>query len=186
MPVHPTYGFVKKKRAAFGGELVVSGDGGGRWGMVSQGRGYDFDVCARLENSTVIPSLIFLKFLPKISKSDDCTLVFYSLKWRPGKIKKIGELFSKIFIFFWNFFPKNTYILTDFQKIFSNLIGVWNHQPYMVKKSFFLSSMYKNFAFYCCFKKQFSQKITKFFHIFEKKIKIFSKIFCPSILPTVL
>ena len=80
LPVHPTYGFVKKKRAAFGGELVVSGDGGGRWGMVSQGRGYDFDVCARLENSTVIPSLIFLKFLPKISKSDDCTLVFYSLK----------------------------------------------------------------------------------------------------------
>ena len=80
LPVHPTYGFVKKKRAAFGGELVVSGDGGGRWGMVSQGRGYDFDVCARLENSTVIPSLIFLKFLPKISKSDDCILVFYSLK----------------------------------------------------------------------------------------------------------
>ena len=47
--------------------------------MVSQGRGYDFDVCARLENSTITPSLIFLKFFPKISKSDDCTWVFYCL-----------------------------------------------------------------------------------------------------------
>ena len=124
MPLHPTYGFVKKKkkkkkkRAAFGGELVVSGDGGGRWGMVSQGRGYDFDVCARLENSTITPSLIFLKFFPKISKSDDCTWVFYCLKWRPGKIKKIGELFSKIFIFFLKFFPKKYVYFDRFSKFF--------------------------------------------------------------------
>ena len=72
--------FCKKKRAAFGGELVVSGDGGGRWGMVSQGRGYDFDVCARLEISTTTPSSIFSKFFTKISKSGDCTGVFYCLK----------------------------------------------------------------------------------------------------------
>ena len=70
----------RKKRAAFGGELVVSGEGGGRWGMVSKGRGYDFDVCARLENSTTTPSSIFLDFFPKISKSDECTWVFYCLK----------------------------------------------------------------------------------------------------------
>ena len=120
LPVHPFYTFVKKKRAAFGGELVVSGDDGGRWGMVSQGRGYDFDVCARLENSTVIPSLIFLKFLPKISKSDDCILVFYSLKWRPGKIKKIGELFSKIFIFF-EIFSQKIRIFWQIFKKFSRI-----------------------------------------------------------------
>ena len=70
----------KKKRAAFGGELVVVGEGGGRWGMVSKGRGYEFDVCARLENSATTPSSIFLKFFPKNPKSDDCTWVFYCLK----------------------------------------------------------------------------------------------------------
>ena len=72
--------FCKKKRAAFGGELVVVGEGGGRWGMVSKGRGYEFDVCARLENSATTPSSIFLKFFPKNPKSDDCTWVFYCLK----------------------------------------------------------------------------------------------------------
>ena len=41
------------------------GDGGGPWGLASKGRGYDFDVCARLENSTITPSLIFLKFFSK-------------------------------------------------------------------------------------------------------------------------
>ena len=59
---------------------MVSGEGGGRWGMVSKGRGYDFDVCARLENSTTTPSSIFLDFFPKNSKSDECTWVFYYLK----------------------------------------------------------------------------------------------------------
>ena len=59
---------------------MVSGEGGGRWGMVSKGRGFEFDVCASLENSTITPSSIFLKSLSKISKSDDCTWVFYCLK----------------------------------------------------------------------------------------------------------
>ena len=40
-------------------------DGGGPWELVSKGRGYDFDVCARLENSIITPSLIFLNFSPK-------------------------------------------------------------------------------------------------------------------------
>ena len=49
----------KKKRAAFGGEY-----GGVRgwwwgWGMVSKGRGYDFAVSDRLENSTTTLSSIF-------------------------------------------------------------------------------------------------------------------------------
>ena len=84
LSVHSSDGFVKKerrkKRAAFCGELLVSGDGGGSKGMVSKGKGYKFDVFARLENSTITPSLIFFKFSPKISKSDDCNWVFYCLK----------------------------------------------------------------------------------------------------------
>merc|ERR1712175_65524 len=81
--------------------------------------GYDFDVCARLENSTVIPSLIFLKFFTK-------KYVYF-------------DRFSKIF-------------LESHRSLKSSTV--------YGQKSFFLSSMYKNFAFYCCFKKQFSQKIT--------------------------
>ena len=56
----------KKKRAAFGGEY-----GGVRgwwwgWGMVSKGRGYDFDVCDKLENSTTTPSAILCFRVKKI------------------------------------------------------------------------------------------------------------------------
>ena len=47
--------------------------------MHSKGRGYDFDVCARLENSTPTPSSIFPNFFPKISKYIDPTLVFILL-----------------------------------------------------------------------------------------------------------
>ena len=64
--------------------------------MVSKGRGYEFDVCAWLEISTTTHLSIFSQFFPKISKSDDCTWMFYCLKWRPGQNKKFGELFSKI------------------------------------------------------------------------------------------
>ena len=71
--------------------------------MDSKGRGYDFDVWARLEISTTTPSSIFSKFFTKISKSGDCTGVFYCLKWRPGKNMKFDQFFSaksNVFEFF--------------------------------------------------------------------------------------
>ena len=76
-------------------------DGGGPWGLVSKGRGYEFDNWARLEISTTTPSSIFSKFSPKISKSVDCTGVFYCLEWRPGQNKnKTCE--SKYLAFSWS------------------------------------------------------------------------------------
>ena len=77
---HKNFRFLKKKGIAFGDGWRWWGDGGGPWGLVSKGRGYDFDVCARLEISTTTPSSIFSKFFPKISKSVDFTGVFYCLK----------------------------------------------------------------------------------------------------------
>ena len=96
--------FLKKKGIAFGDGWRWWGDGGGPWGLVSKGRGYDFDVCARLEISTTTPSSIFSKFFTKISKSGDCTGVFYCLKWRPGKNMKFNQFFSAKSNIFWIFF----------------------------------------------------------------------------------
>ena len=52
--------------------------------MYSKGRGFDFDVNARLEHCTTTHSSILPKLFPKISKSLDCKWVFYCFKWRPG------------------------------------------------------------------------------------------------------
>ena len=53
------FSFLKKKRAAFGGEYGGVWGWWWGWGMVSKGRGYDFAVSDRLENSTTTPSSIF-------------------------------------------------------------------------------------------------------------------------------
>ena len=76
-----------------GGGMVVGG-----WGMDSKGRGYDFDVCARLENSTTTPSSIFPNFFPKISKHIDPTLVFILLKMTSGPKQEIWSFFSGQFV----------------------------------------------------------------------------------------
>ena len=70
----------------------------GGWGMDSKGRGYDFDVCARLENSTTTPSSIFPNFSPKISKHIDPTLVFILLKMTSGPKQEIWSFFSGQFV----------------------------------------------------------------------------------------
>ena len=103
---HKNFRFLKKKGIAFGDGWRWWGDGGGPWGLVSKGRGYDFDVCARLEISTTTPSSIFSKFFPKISKSVDSIGVFYCLKWRPGQNLKFDQFFSAKPNIFWFFFIK--------------------------------------------------------------------------------
>ena len=55
---------------------------------------------------------------------------FYCLKRRSGQIKKFGELFSKVLIFF-EILPENMYILIDFHlfteihKLFAIIDGIW-------------------------------------------------------------
>ena len=86
-------------------------------GLVSKGRGYEFDACARLGISTTTPSSIFSKFFPKITKSVDFTGVFYCLKWRPGQNLKFDQFFSAKPNIFWFFSLKNDRILDSSQTL---------------------------------------------------------------------
>ena len=89
--------------------------------MVSKGRGYDFAVSDRLENSTTTPSSIFLFLSSKNLIVDGC---FYKQKWRSGREKNFGNFVSKNRKFWkiWKFlifFLKNLIFWPFFEKKFS-------------------------------------------------------------------
>ena len=63
--------------------------------LVSKGREFDFDVCARLENYTTTPTAFFPKLFPKISKPVDSTGACHCLKCHPGQNMIFDQFFSK-------------------------------------------------------------------------------------------